>query len=342
MTRPDRRPLTVLAAVMRWDYGDPARGPSCEETFFVAALRRLVDRVEVVWIDDLLGDPPALAQEVLCAARAHGADLVFFVPFKEEVSFELTSSLKGVAESVAWFGDDQWRFDDFTQHRAGWFDHVVTTAPLAVPKYRELGVEPIVSQWAAAATRPTPPPPDDDAGFEHAVTFVGGASPSRRWFVRQLERSGVEVACWGAGWPRGRLPVERVDEVFRTSRVNLNLSNSVQHDVRWVLSGPRAVREYTRSAKRVEQAKARHFEIPAAGGFQLTHYFVGLEDYFRIGEELALFTSPEDCAVQARRYLADPSARIAVARRGHQRAVQEHTYVHRLEKVLDEVSSRSS
>ena len=59
----------------------------------------------------------------------------------------------------------------------------------------------------------------------------------------------------------------------------------------------------------MEQIKARNFEIPLAGGFQLSNYVPGLEKYLKIGDEIAVYNTPEECAQQVEYYLANDEIR---------------------------------
>jgi len=60
----------------------------------------------------------------------------------------------------------------------------------------------------------------------------------------------------------------------------------------------------------------------------------GLEHYLKIGEEVAVFSSPEECAQQIRYYLDNEPERLAVLLAGKGRAEKEHTYEARLREIL--------
>jgi len=155
--------------------------------------------------------------------------------------------------------------------------------------------------------------------------------------IKRLAHSGINVECFGAGWPNGRVSFERMEQIFRKSRINLNISNSINHDIRFVLSSARSLASYFRSAKRAEQVKARNFEIPLAGGFQLSNYVLGLERHLTIGKEIAIYITPEDCAQLIAYYLENNDSRMDMLLRGHERAKNEHTYLHRLNAILMEI-----
>lgn len=323
---------TILPVVMKWDYGDQARGRSCEDAFFVQNLRKLASRVEPVWIDDVLTRPDELMSRVEAAIERHAPDLLFLVPFRDEFTPEMLRRLRERVDTLAWFSDDEWRFEDFTRHLAPHYTYVCTTDPLAAPAYRSLGVEPILTAWAGQLTGDDLGPIDSE--FEHDVSFVGGLDPNRRWFLRQLQKRGIAVEHFGAGSPHGRVSFDEMEHIFRTSRVSLNLSNSRNSDIRFVLSSPITLATYLRSRKTTEQIKARNFEIPLAGGLQVTNYVPGLERHFEIGTEVVAFATVDDCARQIQRFLDDPLARNSVARAGYDRARKHHTYEHRFRKIL--------
>ena len=327
----------VLAVLLQWDYGVAARGVSIEKATFHATLQQLVDVVEPLWYDEYLPDPAPLQELVLQRARQLRPDLIFFVPYTDQFTPATLDALKREYPTYAWFGDDQWRFDGYTSRYAPHFTHVSTTDPWSVTKYRELGMEPILTQWGAQPFAEERGALQDEGEFVRDVSFVGGKTKYREWFVQQLGRMGIPVACFGAGWTDGRVDNREMERIFRTSRINLNISNSVSHDIRFVLGSPRNLLHYLRSPKRVEQMKARNFEIPLAGGFQLSNYVPCLERYLAIGEELAVYTTPEECAGQIGYYLAEGGLRRRIAARGHARTLSEHTYRHRLEGILEQV-----
>ena len=328
---------SILAVLALHDYGDPARGQSCETHFFLPALESLVSEVHLLAADAVFKTPGAIDREILRAVDQIRPDLVFFVPYREDVGRLTLAELKQRTATVAFFGDDQWRFDDFSSGYANAYTHVITTDPQVVGRYRDLGGSPILSEWAGRLVGPALPPLASDAAFARDVAFVGGCNPYRAWLCSFLADRGIDVECFGAGWPNGRLDFAGVEEVFRTSRINLNLSNSRQHDTRFLLADPHFYLANRQTSKIAEQVKARHFEIALAGGFQLSNYAIGLEEHLAIGPEIAIFGSPDDCVAQVERYLGDPARRLEMARRAQARSLAEHTYEHRMADVLGRI-----
>ncbi len=320
----------MLLFIAEWDYADPARGPSSDQHFWLPAVRAVAREAEVLWCDAAIRRAGALDQALLEAVDRLRPDLVMFFPMEDEVSDAVLRRLRDRTTTLAFFADDQWRFERYSSHYAQLYTHVATTDPLAVPAYLALGGRPLLSQWAGRLVGAPSPPLADEAAFRHDVSFVGSWNHYRGWFVGWLRARGVHVETFGAGWPNGRLGYAAVEEVFRTTRINLNISNSRQIDVRYVLSGPRVFANNFLTPKDAEQVKARHFEIPMAGGFQLSSYAVGLEDWLDIGEEVMVFASPDDCLRQIRLLLADPERRRRMTDRAWRRTLAEHTYERRV------------
>lgn len=327
----DRR---VLIAVPAWDYGDHARGTSWEAQIWLPAMEGLVREVELFPMDLAIAVEHSLDDRLVEAVERVRPDLVLFHPFRDDVAPDVLLKLRELTTTAAFFADDQWRFDDFSSRYATAYDYVITTDPTVVPRYRALGGRPILTQYAGVVHVGAAGPVESDAELVYDVSFVGGAHPWRKWLVDWLGRRGIDVVCFGEGWPNGRIGYEEMDEVFRTSRINLNISNSRQLDTRYLLADYANFAASREGPKTSEQIKARHFEIPIAGGCQLSYYVPGIEDFLTIGQELMIYATPEDCIDQVQRLLTDPDRRLAIARQSWTRCVSEHTYEQRCRKWL--------
>jgi len=82
---------------------------------------------------------------------------------------------------------------------------------------------------------------------------------------------------------------------------------------------------------------ARDFRVTAAGGFLLTEYVKGMEEFFELGKECVTYTTPQDCVEKINYYLAHDEERKEIAERGYQRCIKDHTFAKRFEKVLKDV-----
>lgn len=70
----------------------------------------------------------------------------------------------------------------------------------------------------------------------------------------------------------------------------------------------------------------RTFEIPACGGFMLHIDNDEVREFFKPGEEIDVFSTPEELADKIRFYLARPTLRAQMIERAHARAVPAYGY----------------
>lgn len=323
----------VLVVSMQWDYCDKSRGVSMDKLWFFDNISKLVSQAEAFWYDEYVNSPALLRKLLLEKVETYKPDLIFYPTYTDQLDAAILEKLGKISRTCAWFGDDAWRFETYPARIAKYFTHVVTTDIFSVSKYKALGITPIVSQWAAQpiGSGEMPLPPDR---YDYDVSFVGGYNRYRSWYIEKLRAAGIKISSFGQGWSGGKVSAAEMGTIFYKSRINLNLSNSVSQDIRYIFSSPRAAVTYFRSPKRAEQIKARNFEIPASGGFQLTNYAAGIERYFRIGDELAVFSSPEECLLQIKYYLENDAERLSVLLAGSRRARAEHTYEARMREIL--------
>jgi spore maturation protein CgeB len=326
--------MRILYVAMVHDYGDPARGLSFEETNFRGSLEGMGH--EVVGFDFMErakrdGKAKMRADLVDLAAETE-PDVAFFCLFTDELDTATIEAVRrrGGGPTVNWFADDHWRFDHFSRHMAPAFNLAVTTDPDSLPKYAAAGIQKVhLSQWAC--NRYAYGKVSDQIG--HEVTFVGQPHGTRPATIERLRAAGYAVACWGHGWPAGRLDHDGMVRVFSSSRINLNLSNSsaplntLRARIGGLLGrGPRGPRP--------PQIKGRNFEVPGSGGFLLTERVPHLERYFELGDEVAVYDGENDLVEQIGRWLEDEQARAKVADAGYRRVIEEHTYDHRFSEIF--------
>ena len=214
----------VLAVMMEWDYGIRERGISIEKHCFYNNIKTMVSHVEPFWIDDYLNNTKQLQIDLLNKAKEFQPDLIFFMPYTNQFSIETLTELKKNYTTYAWFGDDQWRFDSYSSKYAPYYTYISTTDPWSVYKYKKIGVEPILSEWAAQPTESPLASVEHHGKYEYDVTFIGGANYVRKWFISQLLKRGINVECFGSGWSNGRVSYQQMEHIFSKSKINLNLS----------------------------------------------------------------------------------------------------------------------
>lgn len=319
---------------MTYDYGDPSRGHSYEYYNFFQSLKDLGHEVEIF---DFMSELKCLGksgmnQALLAKVQSERPTLSMFSLYTDQFEPEIIQSLRAYTKTLCFFHDDTWRVD-FSRYWAKYFDFFTTPDICGEEKYASLGLRNAI-HFPFGCNEHMHQRIECEKKYD--VSFVGAWHPYRAWLLDKIEKAGYQVYKAGFRWPNGILSIEEMINVFNASRINLNMSNSTSWDIRYLASSPRALLNKIRSPKTVEQIKARHFEINGCGGFQLSYYVEGLEQYYQIGKEIGIYLDPDDLLVKVKHYLSDEALRIKVAEAGYRRTLNNHTF----EKRFAEVFSR--
>lgn len=81
----------------------------------------------------------------------------------------------------------------------------------------------------------------------------------------------------------------------------------------------------------------RIFDVPAAGAFVLTDWREQMGNLFEPGQEVISYADPEEIPELVEFYLKNPAARQKIALAARKRILAEHTYEHRLLKLIDQM-----
>jgi spore maturation protein CgeB len=89
-----------------------------------------------------------------------------------------------------------------------------------------------------------------------------------------------------------------------------------------------------------EAANQRVFDVPACGAFILTDYQKSLDELFDVGKEMIVYRDKSEIPGLVKYYLDNPEKREAVAKKGRERVLKEHTYKHRLNEMIRVMKER--
>ena len=255
-------------------YGDPSRGEGYEFTNFLPALRRLGH--QLVFFEsfnrDRFNNFAQLNRSLVEQVAHERPEAVLFVLMGYEVWLETFDILRALgAFLINWGTDDSWKYDSFARFIAPKVDVYVTTHHGALCSARRDGLSNVVlSQWAANPDTLQQPLPAKQC--RHRVTFIGSAYGDRPRWIAALKRRGVDVECFGHGWPAGPVPAVDSTRIIRESVISLNFADAGPHGLGV-------------GSTKGRQIKARTFEVPGAGGFLLTERADGVEHYYEPGAE---------------------------------------------------------
>ena len=219
----------MLCVFGEHNYGDPNRGEGYEYTNFIPALRRLGHEVLFMesWNRSRYSGFRELNAALLRLAERERPDVVLSVMFTYEIWLETWEILRdaGFAATVNWTTDDSWKYQQSSRLLAPVFHAFTTTYRRASSRYRRDGLHNVLlTQWGANAASSQPPLPAADCLYQ--LSFVGTAHGSRPAVVDTLRRHGIEVECFGHGWPHGPVAADDIPRIIRSSVISLNFANS--------------------------------------------------------------------------------------------------------------------
>ena len=160
------------------------------------------------------------------------------------------------------------------------------------------------------------------------VLFIGSGD-LRRVFILETIRSHVTV--YGDRWSRN-YPL--MSDELKARVVDRSIWGEQLHQV---LVSSRIVLNITRSHFYGAETgiNLRIFEALAAGAFLLTDYCDELTELFVVGEEIEVFRSSAELVEKVEYYLANPEKRLEIARRGHQKFLELHTWDAKASILID-------
>lgn len=319
--------MKVLCAFGKYQYGDPSRGLGTEYEAFIPAIKALGYEVRhfETWDKSLYPTYADLNRALLAVVAEFRPDILFTVQRDYEIWLETLQTIRNEGIALAtWTTDDSFKFPMVSRFIAPYYDAISTTYDYRVADYQAAGIKGVyLTQWAANTHWLKPPQPASEC--KYAVSFVGTKFGPREEMVKQLQSAGVQITCFGYGWPNGPVQMNDIPEIMRDSVISLNFSAG-----------------FMSSNGNDFQIKARTFEVPGAGGFLLTEDVPGLASVYKLGKEIDVFRSLDQLTEKCHYYLANPEIRDCIAQAGFERTAREHTYEARLKGLLDLALERRS
>ena len=268
--------------------------------------KALMNKAIIVQIDKWMGETKAdviftylsgelVEPETLLAIRKHGVPLINLALNDKEYF------IGKIKKGRAWGARDICRYFDLcwtsTQDAA-----IKYCAEGALPLYLPEGANPDIHK-----------PFNVDKSID--VSFVGQCYGNRAEVIHELKRRGINVEAYGTGWPNGPLSAEDMVKMYSRSKINLGFGGVAGHWDTFCLKG-------------------RDFEIPMSGGFYLTEDHPELSHIFCPGEEIVTYSGMDDLIRKIHFYLSHPAQMETIRKSGYERALREHTWQGRFEKIF--------
>ncbi len=89
-----------------------------------------------------------------------------------------------------------------------------------------------------------------------------------------------------------------------------------------------------------EAVNQRVFDVPACSSFLLADHQKAIDELFEVGKEIVTYKNIDEIPELVRFYLNNPDARKKIALKGRERVLKEHTYKHRLGRIIETMRAR--
>ncbi len=164
------------------------------------------------------------------------------------------------------------------------------------------------------------------------ITTYGNPHSYRTYFFFQLIDLNFSVKIWGHQPPIWQKN-QRINSLFKGEY----LTN--EEKAKSVLAAK--INLNTLVPAGIYSLNARTFEVAGIGGFQMIQYKPALSNLFDDENELVSFRTFEELIEKIKYYLNNDELRNKIASAGQKRAYSDHTYLHRLNLILETVFGRA-
>jgi hypothetical protein len=232
------------------------------------------------------------------------------------------------AKIVLYWPDTLLNLSENQIHAAGLYDCVATYSAATMDAFHRMGFRSTLWLPFAADVEFLGTPTSFDGPFEHDISFAGGWRPEREAVLRAIRRRfpQARIAIHGNSWHRFcKDPALRAccsskevvgmayGDLIRRSRLTLNQIDHTNYP----------------------GANMRFFEVPAAGGLQLSSECPEMEQEMRDGQHLLYFRNEDDMAEKIDWAMSRPIEAANVRHSGHLKVMESHTYRRRINGLLE-------
>jgi len=234
--------------------------------------------------------------------------------------------------SILWTIDPPWDFQPIIR-AAPFYKHIFCQGTEAVDILKENGIR--SAQWIPMACDPEIHVPvqlseEEKTKYGSDIVFVGSYYENRADLLRNIVD--FNLGIWGPGWEI----LEKSDPLRKCVKgggVIPEVFNRIYSAAKISI-----VCHFQDGKNLCYQASPKVFESLASRSFVLVDRQKDVFSLFRDGTHLVGFDGPNDLRKKLIYYLDHPRDRLAIADQGYRCVLENHTYVHRIKKVLSAVT----
>ncbi|HTY43796.1 MAG TPA: glycosyltransferase [Patescibacteria group bacterium] len=245
----------------------------------------------------------ALNSEFLRIIQTEKPDYLLFGPgFYSQLDIQTISKIKTASpltKTIIEFGDDDWRFEDWSRYYALFFDYIITTKK-ETEIYKNDGIKRAIFLHGMNTNFFKPM----NLEKKYDVSFIGRPVADRYEYIKFLKENGIKIRLFGIGWQtypdlkeiyEGVLYNEDYPRVINQSKININFSKTL----------------YKKGAE--GQLKGRSLEVPACNSFMLNEYTDRNVEFLNKKKEIN-FRSKEELLEKIKYYLKHEKERERIAK----------------------------
>ena len=199
------------------------------------------------------------------------------------------------------------------------YDLIITSLPNFIEKFKSIGVKTEYLKWCfekSIAKKINKKKRIYDTVFVGSFTHLHTKGGDMFQYLSKK----IKLDLWGYGNPdypnyHGHAAGREMYEIFAKSKIVINRHIDLSED-------------YANNM--------RLYEATGMGALLITDNKKNMEEFFRVGKEVIVYTSYNDLVRKVKYYLAHPSERMKIARAGQKRTIRDHSYEVRM-KELDKI-----
>ena len=165
------------------------------------------------------------------------------------------------------------------------------------------------------------------------LSFVGNWSPWREETLQAILSVTHNVVLYGPTWKRkSSIPRSLFKKIYCGEKIEGAALNLLYNQSKVVLNAQRE--------RQANGLNMRYFEVTAANACLLTDSVPELEDHFTPNVHLCVYKNCDELVQTLRNLLVNDELLSAIARKGYQKVVDNYTYDHLVQKLLNLTGSK--
>ena len=226
---------------------------------------------------------------------------------------------------IGFFGDDNWRFEDWSRYYAQYFNYILTSEKDTTCYSKEGFKNAIFLHGVSQSVFHK----DEKIKQIYDLTFVGMPIRDRADYIIHLKNKGFKLKIFGRGWEKypelkevygGFLETDKYVDLINQTKINLSFSKTLLEE----------------KGKKNTQFKGRLFEVGACNAFMLVENFEDFKLFFPKSSKIT-FSNKEDIARKALYYLKNEKEREKQSDKIYAQVLKEYTWEAQFTKFFKEI-----